>query len=163
MAEFFAAMPDEAVLAFVLGGVLFLSGALLIALVVRQFLEQRQTTPESLLAPVLAADTLAPDLRVVWVRSMLLEAEAPQSNVDDARRLAREIRRCLVAAQARSVANDDASMERLRELAKSVLGRALELVRAQDADPSEIETEIENLRIELYKKRTAPGDVARGR
>ncbi len=57
-------------------------------------------TGDSLLAPTLAVDTLDPDLRVAYMRTLVLDARLVARGIGTPSLLGRELRRCLVALQA---------------------------------------------------------------
>jgi hypothetical protein len=155
MADIFSIESSQALLAFVLGGVLFASGASLIAIVVRQFLKERAQTPDSLLAPVLAVDTLAPTLRIKWVKSMLLEAEASDDVAPHSGRLAREIRRCLVASQAARRADRQTDAQILEAAATQALEDGLHQMR------SGLRIDFDAMRANLAQTRTALDESSR--
>lgn len=152
--------PSESALAFVVGALLFVSGAVLIFVVWRQYLaSEEEERPESLLAPVLAVDTLEPRLRVLWVKSMLVDAEATASEKERAARLSREIRRGLVALQAELVRRGDG--ERARAFYDEIVS-SLNVTLDRQRDPGETPDYAERVAA-LQEMRTALDDVAEGR
>lgn len=66
--------------------------------------ERSSGTSESLLAPTLAVDTMDPDLRVAYMRTLVLDARLQARNGEAPTALGRELRRCLVSLQARRFA-----------------------------------------------------------
>lgn len=67
-------------------------------------------TDSSLLAPTLAVDTMDPDLRVAYMRTLVFDARL-QARSGTRSPLGRELRRCLVALQARIHAGETQGAE----------------------------------------------------
>lgn len=64
-------------------------------------MRERRGPPQSLLAPTLAVDTLDPDLRVAYVRTLVLDARVQvRGGTTGTAALGRELRRALVGLQA---------------------------------------------------------------
>jgi len=86
---------------------------------------------ESYLAPTLAIDALDSDLRVVYMKSLVLDAEG-QDRLGDLwdrsvhGELGREIRRLVIAAQAARVAGDDRRAGDILADTEQILGDSLD-------------------------------------
>lgn len=147
---------SESALAFVVGALLFATGAILIFVVWRQYAKQvGEAATESLLAPVLAVDTLDQRLRPLWVKSMLIEAEAGPPDEADAARLSRELRRGLVALQVELMKRDDDSTAEFLGLLRQTLSQTLRQLRTGERPDYATAAKI------LARKRTALDESSR--
>jgi hypothetical protein len=114
----------------ILGALSMLAGVGLVIWGARHLGSDSDPRADSLLAPTLAADTLDPDLRVLYARTLVLDAQCQRHYGDDDRAqwsvMGRELRRALVATQSRRIRGVDApSADTLERL----LDRAIERVR----------------------------------
>jgi hypothetical protein len=132
----------------ILGALSMVAGIAVLLWSIRRLGESPRVANQSLLAPTLAVDTLDADLRVLYMRTLVLDAHCQAAYGDERSSewspLGRELRRAVVAMQARRVQGNP---EEPADAIEQIIERAIEHAH----DEAGLDDEWETLRSEAAR------------